>query len=311
MADFDLTLGGFTFQSFEVPDRIAFGADQQTKVHKLVGGQRTIDAMGRDDPDLTWEGRFTGPDALSRALQLKAMAAAGGALALAWSELSYTVVLKSFQPDFEKPFLIPYRITLEVQADNSASVGAAATPSLDDQLGSDFDDASDYGDVISDPTLSGSLSNLGSALSSVSTFVGAPRAVLSSATTPLGQAQAQVNTLIFAGEAVTGGDFTGDAGTLAAFVTGQAGAFAALTPLYGAQSSLGRIATNLSDVTTAGAKQTQAGGNLYAVAAQAYADPGQWPVIAQANGLVDPSLSGINTLTIPPPQASTDGVLQS
>ena len=310
MADFDVTLGGFTFAGFEVPDRIPFGVDQQTNTHKFVGGKRVIDSMGRDDPALTWEGRFTGPDALSRALQLKAMAVAGGPLTLTWSELSYTVVLKSFAPDFEKAYLIPYRITLEVQADNSAPAGAA-TDSLDDQLGSDFDDADGYGDDIGDATLSGSLTSLGSALSGVSTFVGATQAVLSAATQPLGQAQAQVNTLIAAGEAKTGGDFTGDAATLAAFVTGQTAAFESLTPLYGAQASLGRIAVNLSDVTTAGARQTQAGGNLYAVAAQAYADPGQWPVIAQANGLTDPVLSGVNTITIPPAQASRDGVLQS
>jgi nucleoid-associated protein YgaU len=38
---------------------------------------------------------------------------------------------------------------------------------------------------------------------------------------------------------------------------------------------------------------------LYDVAAQHYGDGSKWQAIAQANGLTDPNLTGINTLTIP------------
>ena len=42
-----------------------------------------------------------------------------------------------------------------------------------------------------------------------------------------------------------------------------------------------------------------AGGNLFQIAAQYLGDASQWLRIAQLNGLSDPILSGVVTLTIP------------
>ncbi len=44
---------------------------------------------------------------------------------------------------------------------------------------------------------------------------------------------------------------------------------------------------------------TVAGGNLFAIAAQYLNDATQWIRIAQLNGLTDPVLQGVNTLSIP------------
>ena len=55
-----VTLGGFAFQDFEVPERIPAGGEQMLAIHKLVGGRRVIDAMGRDDAALEWSGYFLG-----------------------------------------------------------------------------------------------------------------------------------------------------------------------------------------------------------------------------------------------------------
>ncbi len=44
---------------------------------------------------------------------------------------------------------------------------------------------------------------------------------------------------------------------------------------------------------------TQVGGTLFGVAAQQYGDFTGWWLIAKANGLSDPWLSGVNVLTIP------------
>jgi nucleoid-associated protein YgaU len=56
---------------------------------------------------------------------------------------------------------------------------------------------------------------------------------------------------------------------------------------------------------------TVAGGNLFAIAAQQYGDATQWYLIAAANGLKDPFLNGVVTLSIPPAQTTggTDGIL--
>jgi nucleoid-associated protein YgaU len=56
---------------------------------------------------------------------------------------------------------------------------------------------------------------------------------------------------------------------------------------------------------------TVAGGNLFALAAQYLGDATQWIRIAQANNLSDPVLSGINTLVIPPVDASAGGGIAS
>ena len=52
---------------------------------------------------------------------------------------------------------------------------------------------------------------------------------------------------------------------------------------------------------------TVAGGNLFALAAKYLNDATQWNRIAQANQLTDPVLTGINTLSLPPVNASAGG----
>jgi hypothetical protein len=52
---------------------------------------------------------------------------------------------------------------------------------------------------------------------------------------------------------------------------------------------------------------TQAGGNLFALAAATYGDfTGFW-LLLQANALTDPMLQGLNTITTPPWQPSLTG----
>ena len=48
MPDTQVILGGIVFQDFKIPERINFGGAQRLVVHKLVGGNRTVDALGSD-----------------------------------------------------------------------------------------------------------------------------------------------------------------------------------------------------------------------------------------------------------------------
>ncbi len=50
-----------------------------------------------------------------------------------------------------------------------------------------------------------------------------------------------------------------------------------------------------------------AGGNLFALAAKYLGDATQWIRIAQANSLSDPMLRGVQTLEIPPVNATAGG----
>jgi len=52
---------------------------------------------------------------------------------------------------------------------------------------------------------------------------------------------------------------------------------------------------------------TTAGGNLFQIAAEQLDDATQWIRIAQLNGIADPILTGLVTLTIPDPDPTAAG----
>jgi len=118
MAD-ELLLGPVSFQGFELPGRIDFGGEQRLAVHVLPGGARVIDALGRDDADISWEGYFSGGDAADRARLLDAMRATGSVLPLAWDAFCYLVVIRSFDAAYVKTNWVPYRISCTVVADQA------------------------------------------------------------------------------------------------------------------------------------------------------------------------------------------------
>jgi hypothetical protein len=128
-----LVLGGFEFADFEIPDKINFGGKQTLAVHKQIGGQRVIDAMGTDPEDIRWSGRFQGGDVVSRAARLEAMRDAGGKVTLACGAVIKTVVVKEFSYDYERPYQAPYQITCVVAPDDAGD----PLQSLDDLVGQD------------------------------------------------------------------------------------------------------------------------------------------------------------------------------
>ncbi len=150
MSDVVLMLGPIAFQDFEVPASVWFGGAQRLAVHRLVGGTRVIDALGRDDGQINFAGTFSGPDATWRARTLDELRAAGGALPLTWDVFFYTVLISSFQANYCNGWWIPYRISCVVLRDEAASllpmivplaasVAADATIAVDQALGAGLD----------------------------------------------------------------------------------------------------------------------------------------------------------------------------
>jgi nucleoid-associated protein YgaU len=103
---------------------------------------------------------------------------------------------------------------------------------------------------------------------------------------------------------------TSPAANLAAFEA-QLAANNQQTGLVQLQGLFGRVIQNLNQANSSERTITVGGGNLYDVAAKQYGDPTAWVLIAQANGLTDPTLAGITVLTIPPYNNSSGGVLTS
>ena len=95
-----VVLGPVTFTDLETPEKIPFGGKQMLAVHKLPGGMRVIDSMGRDDMDIGWSGILEGPLATPRALQIDQLRIQGLPITLTWDVLSWTVVVSDFVADY-------------------------------------------------------------------------------------------------------------------------------------------------------------------------------------------------------------------
>lgn len=317
MSEFPVILGGVTFQGMEVPDRIAFGGDQMLKVHKLVGGRRVIDAMGADDMALEWTGRFFGADALSRAMALDQMRRDGQVQRLQWSELAYDVVIKTFRADFEKAYNLPYAICCEVVGSNGVDSSAedGAPISVDQMVGSDLSSLLGSASALGNPVFSGNVGAIQTAFNAIPSLLGASRSDINGIFAPVAAAQATVGGLIASADTILA------AAPFAGFVAGSSPAQMALSlssmasagtsaaGLRDVSHTLGRLGVNLADVSSAGAQVVQGGGDLYRLSARAYGDVTHWADIAKANGLTDPVLTGVNTLTIPAVPPDSGGVL--
>lgn len=152
MADVTVTLGDITLTDLEVPERMPFGGEQMLVVHKLVGGAKVIDAMGRDEAPIEWSGWILGPDAVARAQSIDAMVS-GIPQTLTWSGFTYQVLVRSFNAQFERFYQIPYKIVCEVIANNTQPVTSSATPDVDQAVDDDASSSNTLVQNVGDPTL--------------------------------------------------------------------------------------------------------------------------------------------------------------
>jgi hypothetical protein len=219
-----LTLGDLALDGFEIPAGLQFGGAQRMVVHKLIGGTRVIDVLGRDDAALQWSGILTGPDAADRARSLDAMRAAGAPLNLAWDAFCYAVVIRELDLDFVSPWWIPYSIACTVISD-LAQLVPVYVPDLADS-------------VLADLSAAGAFANVSAAVAAVSLpgglVAGSPALLASVAA--VSAAQAGIGQGI-----VTAGQGLGasDLGSL----VNASGSLAQLTC---AQGYVGRVAANLA-----------------------------------------------------------------
>jgi hypothetical protein len=128
----ELLLGPIAFQDFEVPASINIGGAQRLAIHRLLGGTRVIDALGRDDSDISFSGTFSGSDASERARSIDEMRVAGVPMPLTWDAFSYSVIINKFEANYRSGWWIPYHLSCTVVCDDASGTIATAT-----SLGSD------------------------------------------------------------------------------------------------------------------------------------------------------------------------------
>lgn len=133
-----LVLGGIVFKDYEIPESVRFGGHQRLAVHKLLGGQRVVDAMGPDDNDPAWHGRFQGPDATERARALEALRTSGAQVPLVFGAFLYMVVVAHVECDYQRWYQIPYHVTCTVVSSPAGGGFAGLPVSLDTLVSADM-----------------------------------------------------------------------------------------------------------------------------------------------------------------------------
>lgn len=247
MAEVVLALGPVLFSDFEVPERISFGGAQRLAVHKLPGGARVIDALGRDDAELSWSGVFTGPEASMRARALDLLRVQGVVLPLSWDAFFYSVVIAGFEAEYANPWWIPYRLRCAVLRDE-ADVIVPVVASVAIQAVSDLANAV------------GLLGGTGVSLSAAQVALGAAGATTlgtvayGAAQSALAGAQANLSSNFAVSEAqmgtVAAGGLGDDAGSAIIALRTATGAAGQLGALSAAQGYVSRTAVNLANASS-------------------------------------------------------------
>ena len=246
-----ITIGGVGLTEMEVPDKLTWGGTQMLAVHKLIGGQRVIDAMGQDDRTLDWGGLMRGSSAVQRARQLDALRVSGARQVLTWADFTYTVVVQSFEADYTRQgYRVPYRISCIIIPQPPVPV----KPSLLQSLGSDLSSAlgidglsASLGGYVSLAQaalpVAAVLTGGGSAYIGISSAVGAASGAMSLASTAAGaQVGTQATAAGLLGHLVGGTDAL--SGIAALQSMGASTAQLATTTI--ANSYLGRAVANLA-----------------------------------------------------------------
>lgn len=301
--DTALTLGGFQFADFEVPEEIdGFGGEQLIARHVHPGGIVIIQEFG-DVPhqSIIWSGYLMDSDGgggttaatLSDRVQaLRQLEKAGDGVQLQYAMFSLMVVVHkvTFKPRLT--WMIPYTIEVTPYQDQSAgSMSAASSPSSMQQLGGTLS-----GGVTQDVQLgndAGGFSlNTQTPTSALTNFQKSLTSALQSAQTPQQANTPAVQQSLAAAQAAVA-PFTNSSDPAAA-------AFA-----FNAKQVLNQVGGQLSPQQTYITQQQFINPDLMRIAGQVYGDPNKWTEIAKANKdsdgnmLITPSPIGDYTLLIP------------
>ena len=249
-----LTLGSVIFQDFEIPQELPFGGSHMLVVKKLVGGDRVIDAMGRDDAEKAWAGRFRGSQAEARARILDEMRIGGEQQLLTWSSLRFLVVIDKFEFRFSGgPQEIPYSISCTVIQDLSAPIVAVA-PTANSLIFGDINSAGTLAGEINVSAIVASVAQVASAANAVAKFSGASpsqvagvQTTIQTALTATATQQTVLNAAVAPSGSVAGVVGGGAPAALAASLSGQSAAFGQLAQLYQLQALLGRTSINVAN----------------------------------------------------------------
>ena len=176
-----LTLGGITFEDFEVPDSLKFPLKLAHHVHKLIGGDIVIDTNGPSPEHCKWSGRFRGANAASRCRAIASMLKDGAEVALSFGSFFALGVIVEFDPDYHREYEIPYSISFQPSATMDGGGSNTASTQQSVVVAGDIGQVQSLLSGVSGSGGTSSMSSanaLGSALDGVSSFETLPQAAL-------------------------------------------------------------------------------------------------------------------------------------
>jgi len=189
-------LGDFEFQTNEFPERMPFGGEQNIATHREVGGVVVADAMGPTERDINWTGLFFGEGALDRARYLDSLRRDGKPLSFQWGDFCYTVLIKTFNCDFERTNKLPYEISLLVIDNLTDPVRSLPITNFVDDIQRDIQDALDLADAIRNPTISTAVSLINDLVKVIPGLGGFTQPVVNNILRPLSRAQSEIGSAI-------------------------------------------------------------------------------------------------------------------
>lgn len=199
-----LILGDISFANEEIPEQMPFGGDQNTYIHKFLGGEREIHPMGRDDRDIEWSGLFFGSTAAFRAKYLDGVRVEGKPLNLLWSQFSYTVVVKQFEADYVRDNVLPYTIKVEIVQDLNKPFPVLLPVTYDFSIKEIMQEAQDLAAAIASGTIEGQLAAVAFALDQIADIGNATASEIAKVTGPLNSLSKTISDSI---DQVSGGIF--------------------------------------------------------------------------------------------------------
>lgn len=132
-----LVLGPIVFTDYAIPESVSHGGAQALAVHKLLGGDRVVDAMGPDQSEIAWSGRFQGASASAQATSLDALRQSGIQVPLVFGLNFYLVVVSKVSLNFERTYQITYQISCTVVSSVGSILGQVVA-TLDDLVSTDI-----------------------------------------------------------------------------------------------------------------------------------------------------------------------------
>ena len=114
-----LTLGSFSFDGLESPDRITISCKQRLVVHRMASGSSITDSLGNESEVISFQGIFSGRGAIERVRSIENLKSHANSVALVWQAKTVFVVIQDLALNYLSNHWIPKNSKYIYQAEGN------------------------------------------------------------------------------------------------------------------------------------------------------------------------------------------------